>query len=204
MALFGRGGDQYEDLSQATEDAQSQIQEYYEQATSFMQPWQTAGVGGLEAWQAGLEPLAKPQDVYAQLLEGYQLSPQAQFEQQQALEQSIASGAATGMLGSGASAKALADYTQQLSSRDIQNYINNISRIYGGYLGGESGLAGMGEQAAGTMGGWAMGAGQSLADLTQQLGQISAMQEAQRQRGALGAITGATGMVAPYFMPGTR
>ena len=79
---------------------------------------------------------------------GYQQSPWAKFQMQQG-EQAAQQGAVAGGPAGGAEQKALERYGQGVSSKDQQQYYNNMMGAYQDYLGGEKGLAGQGLQAQG-------------------------------------------------------
>jgi hypothetical protein len=198
--MFGSSQD-YSDLENAITQSQQQINDYYNQALGFLSPYQQAGTQALSDFTTGLSPLKTPVTTYNQLVSGYSMSPQAQMEQQASLNQALSVGAATGMQGSGAQEKELAQYSQQITSKDLQNYINNIFKTYGGYMKGTGQIAQMGEKAGTTMGGWGMQTGKSIADLTEQLGQVQAMEkineENQKWQG-IGTLAGLTiGLLVP-------
>ncbi len=69
---------------------------------------------------------------------GYSQSPQAKYEQEQAMRASTAGGAASGMIGSGAFQKALMQNAGDISARDQQRYFGNVmgaNSAQMGYLG---------------------------------------------------------------------
>lgn len=207
--LFG-GGQQkaYEDINKSYQQAISAQQAALGRATGYMQPFYGAGVSGLGAYQQGLSAMADPQKFYQQMMSGYSMSPQAQFQQQQAIQAANQAAAASGMLGSGAEQKALANYTQQLTARDQQQWLNNMLGIYRGYLGGEQGLGQMGYGAAGQMGQWQTQSGRDIADLMARQGQAQAGIDLSRA-GALQNLLGlggsflTGGLVGGGYMPKT-
>jgi hypothetical protein len=67
-----------------------------------------------------------PVDYYNQIMQGYMESPQAKYEQEQALRAANAGGSASGMLGSGAYQKALQENAGNISSRDQQRFFGNV------------------------------------------------------------------------------
>ena len=112
-----------------------------------------------------------PQAFYQKMMSGYAMSPQAQMQQQQAIKSANQAAAASGMLGGGAEQKALADYSQQLSARDQQQWLQNMMGINTQYLGGLQDLMQRGFGAGQQMGGWTMGAGQDIGSLQNAIGQ---------------------------------
>lgn len=105
---------------------------YVQQQGQNLQPYQHAG-----DWQYG-QINQSPVDYYNQIMSGYNESPQAKYEQEQAIRASNAGGAASGMLGSGAQAKALQEHAADVSARDQQRFFGNVTganQMQMGYLG---------------------------------------------------------------------
>lgn len=194
MGNFLSGGQEkgYEDIQRALEQAQAQQRQYYQEAVGRLQPYMGAGVRGLGAYERGLAPLASPQEFYRQMISGYQTSPAVQQELQQAEQAAQYGGLATGLYGSGQQRKALADVAQQLTARDINDYFNRMSGIYGQYLGGQQRLAQAGQLAGTQAGQWGVLTGRDIAELQQQIGQAQYAQEVAKQRG-LGSLIGTIG-----------
>jgi hypothetical protein len=128
--LFGGGR---EAAAQRQEEAERQAmqayQQAFQQARAGMLPWQKAGVGALQRYQAALAPMADPAAFYRRMISGWQMSPGAQFQLQQA-EQAARRGAVAGVSpAGGAEQEALARYTQGLTSQDVQQYYQNLANI---------------------------------------------------------------------------
>jgi hypothetical protein len=187
----------YSNMADELGDAQNQITQYLQQATGYMQPFYDAGTQGLSAYQKGLSPLQNPVQLMNQLMGGYTESPYAQFQQQQSITAANAAGAASGMLGSGAEQKELMQQSQAISSKDMQQWLNNIFGIYKGYMGGEKNLMTQGYGAAGQMGNWNMQAGRDVVSLmdAQARAQAAAMKSAGSGAGGLiGGVVGGLGL----------
>lgn len=185
MGNFLSGGQEagYSDIIDAIKQAQTQQRGYYQEAVGRLQPYMAAGTRGLEAYERGLAPLATPQQFYKQMLAGYQTSPATQQELQQAEQAARYGGLATGMYGSGAQRKALADVAQQLTARDIGDYAQRMMGIYGMGLAGQQQLAQAGQLAGTQAGQWGMMTGQDIANLQAQIGQARYGQDVARQQG---------------------
>lgn len=79
-----------------------------------------------------------PAAYYDHIMQGYSESPQAKYEQEQAMRAANAGGAASGMLGSGAYQKAIQQNAADISGRDQQRYFGNVqgaNQMQMGYLG---------------------------------------------------------------------
>lgn len=197
--ISGGGSDASADMEKSLRQAQDLMKQYYGQATGYMQPFYNSGTQALGDYQKALSGMSNPQQFYQQMMQGYNTSPQAQFQQEQAQKASNQAAAAGGTLGGGAQQKSLADYTQQLTSRDQQQYLNNMLGIHGQYMGGLSGLEQQGYGSAGQMGNWAMNTGNELSNLMSQIGQSKAYGDISKGTGLSGLLGGLTGGLAGGF-----
>lgn len=176
------------------DDAYKRAQGQYDEAQGYMRPYQQGGAadynkyrGYVDQYGAGLNPGANiggwqrgqinqsPQDYYNSIMKGYDQSPQAKYEQDQSVRASNAGGAASGMLGSGASQKALQQNAADISGRDQQRYFGNVmgaNQMQMGYLDDyrnqqnnynamQQYLSNLGYGASGTMGQNSMNQGQN-------------------------------------------
>jgi hypothetical protein len=187
----------YNNMADTLGNAQDTINKYLQQATGYMQPFYDAGTQGLQAFQKGLSPLQNPVQVMDQLMGQYTESPYALFQQQQSITAANAAGAASGMQGSGAEQEQLMQESQAISSKDMQNWLNNIFGIYKGYMGGEKSLMSQGYGAAGQMGNWNMQAGRDITSLmdAQARAQAAAMKSgAGGIGGFVGGVVGGLGL----------
>lgn len=141
MSLFG-------DLFGGGESTAAQAsRQGYQNAQNYMQPYYQGGVenyGHYSDYLQGMnntlgqhqDPLsmgswmqgqigANQQDYYQNLIEGYNETPQAKYEQEQMMRAATQAGSASGMQGSGAQMKALQENAHDISSRDMQQYYQN-------------------------------------------------------------------------------
>lgn len=176
--------------------AGDQYQKYLGEAQNALNPWITAGQGALGNYQNALSPMGNSTGYINNLMNQYQASPWSQFQQQQGMKAMNNAASAGGMAGSGAQMKAAADYSQGLSSRDMQGWLQNNLDVTDRYLSGQSDISKMGLQGANSlsellgqlaesMGGAAYGAGQAQNNAnTDFLG---------------GMMGGASGALAPFM-----
>lgn len=105
---------------------------YSQQFGKNLAPWSNAG-----SWQYN-QINQSPVDYYNQIMQGYQESPQAKYEQQQAMNGANAAASASGMLGSGAYTKGVQQNAADIAARDQQRYYGNVmgaNQMQMGYLG---------------------------------------------------------------------
>lgn len=105
---------------------------YVQQQGQNLAPWQNTG-----SWQYG-QINQSPVDYYNQIMGGYNESPQAKYEQDQAMRAANAGGSASGMIGSGAYQKAIQQNAADISARDQQRFFQNVggaNQMQMGYMG---------------------------------------------------------------------
>lgn len=136
-------------LKQYYQQGRGDIQQGFQHALGYEQPYMQAGQQALGSY-LGTLGLGNRQDA----INRFKASPGYQFALQQGTQAVQRGEAARGLAGSGAEQKQLAQYGQGLANQE-----------YGQYQSKLAGLAGMGQQAATTAGGWSMGAGSGLAQL---------------------------------------
>lgn len=153
-------GDMAKNLGKAGSGIGQQTQQMQGQNAQAMNPWTGQGGNFLNQYYNALNSMGNPQEFYQKMMQGYQITPQAQQQIQQGIQSANAAGAASGMLGSGAEQTALQKQGQQIVDADQQQYLNNMQNIFGQYLGGLGGLQNQ-----------SMGANQWLQGLNSQLGE---------------------------------
>lgn len=197
-ALYREQADQY------GQQANPIIKEYLAKALGLMQPYEQLGRGALEKYRQASQEMIAP-DFINQQMQGYQMSPWAQNQLKQGQEAISSSAYARGLGGSTAQGRNLLDYSQGLTSRDMQRYLQNkmAARQYG--MEGLGTIGGRGQQAAGQMGAYNIGAGQSLLDVLRNQAAmrnqgILAQQEQNQQRAEqIGSMFPAIGNIMSQF-----
>jgi len=184
--LGGRGDDFTGGGEKTLQQAQDYIKQMGQQAIGQLAPYQQMGYGGLQKYAQALQPYGDPSQMYSQIMSGYQLSPAAQFQQQEGLKQLQNAMEARGMAGSGQEMKDILGYSQGLASQDMQQYLQNILGMGQTYLGGTAGLGQMGLGAAGQMGQFGLTSAGQYGNLAAQLAQVQAQAEAQKAASASG------------------
>lgn len=181
-------GQPYERAAERMEDIGDIAQQYYG-------PYAQAGQQALEDLQQRFGAMAQsPTDVMGDIMEQYEESPRAQFEQQQ-LERSLGNTAAAGgFAGTPYHQQQVGDQVQQLLSKDMERYLQDALGIQRTGLAGEQDIMGKGLQAGGqladvlgTLRGQQAGLG-FRGEMAQQTGQESitnALAKALQQRGGV-------------------
>jgi len=172
----GGAGQGYGDMMNQIRNGMGYYQGNFNNAMNGMMPWLQTGQNELGTYQKGVNAMQDPNFIN-NMMQQYQSSPLANLQQQQGLQAMNNQAAASGQLGSTAAAKGLDNYAQQVSSGDMNQYLQNRLGAYNNFLQGAGNIAGMGQQAANTMGGWGMQAGSDMANMYNNLGTAQAGQD---------------------------
>ncbi|QZN97779.1 DNA transfer protein [Symbiopectobacterium purcellii] len=141
-------------------------QQGYNSAVEWMSPYEEAGASAL----TGLQGLAgKPIDRNA-LLTQYFKSPEYSMMANQARYQGLNAAEATGGLGSTATGNMLSSIAPTLGQNYLADMTDQQQTMYNQLMG----LSNMGAQSANALGNFAVGQGNTMASLQQQMGQIKA------------------------------
>ncbi|MFP9529097.1 DNA transfer protein [Pectobacterium brasiliense] len=150
----------------AQDRAMAASQAGYNSAVEWMSPYEEAGASAL----TGLQGLAgKPIDRNA-LLTQYFKSPEYSMMANQARYQGLNAAEATGGLGSTATGNMLSSIAPALGQNYLADMTDQQQTMYAQLMG----LSNMGAQSANALGNFAVGQGNTMASLQQQMGQIKA------------------------------
>lgn len=116
-------------------------------------------------------PAAAPATQYTPGYSGFEASPGYQFRLSEGLKAAERSAAARGILGSGATLKALQRYGEGLASSEYENYANRLAALAGVGQTATAGTAAVGSQAAGGIAQAYQNAGNARASAYQNTGQ---------------------------------
>jgi hypothetical protein len=117
---------------------------YLNKATGALNPYQLNGQQGMQQFQGWLQQQANPSQFINNLMSHYQQSPMAQYQQQQAIRAANNSGSATGLAGSSAMNQQVQQNASNISSQDMQTWLQNVLGINQQYGQGQSQLMGQG------------------------------------------------------------
>lgn len=190
--LFGKhGADQYGNQIQ---NAQNESKDLYNQGLQYYQPYYDQGTDAFGKYGQAVDRMSDPTQFVNGIMDQYQESPGAQFQQQQGLMQANNASAASGSLGSPQEQIALQKYGQGVSNQDMQQYMQNALGVNSQYLSGLGNQSQMGFGAAQSMNQNRQGLADNLAELLQNLG-LSQAQGSQAMGGGLGGLLGGLGSI---------
>ena len=139
--LFGDSGAPYE-------DAMNQYKQYAAKAENTQNPFLQAGQGAIGPYQDWLKGMQNPSGFMNNLMGQYQQSPFAKYQQQQAMRAGTNAASAGGLMGSTPFAQQMQQNASNISSGDMQNWLQNVLGINNQYGHGQQNLMGMGQNSA--------------------------------------------------------
>lgn len=139
--LFGDAGSPYEDASKY-------LEQYLPQAQQYQKPFYEAGTAAIPEYQKWLQGMRNPSGFINNLMGQYQESPYAQNLQRQARQGGINAASASGLTGSTPFAQQMAQTAGNISSQDMNQWLQNVLGINTQYGAGQAGMMGMGQNSA--------------------------------------------------------
>jgi hypothetical protein len=139
--LFGDSGAPYE-------AAMDQYQQWGNKAQGAQNPFLQAGQGAIGNYQNWLQGQQNPSHFLNNLMGQYQESPWAKYQQQQALRMANNMGSATGLTGSSPLQLQAQQNAANISSQDMNNWLQNVLGINTQYGQGQQNLMAGGQGAA--------------------------------------------------------
>lgn len=184
QGIFGNSASPYESGANAYGET---VDKYLPEIRNNFAPYQNYGASALPAMNESygeargaygnaknsLSRMSDPEAFLNSILSKYSESPGAAFERQAGNKGITNAASASGMLGSGALMKSAAQYNQQLTSKDMQQFLENILGINKDYISGEmqraNGLNSLGTSGYGQQASMGLNASSSLASLIAQI-----------------------------------
>lgn len=139
--LFGDSGEPYE-------DAMDQWQQYLNQGQYIQSPFYQAGVGAIPEYQGWANSMKDPSDFINKLMSKYQESPWARYQQQEGIRAGNAFGSANGLSGSTPLLKQMQQNAQNISSKDMGDWLQRVLGINSRYGEAEGNLMRGGQMSA--------------------------------------------------------
>jgi hypothetical protein len=139
--LFGDSGKPYK-------DAQKQIERYFPQAQQYQQPFMQAGINAIPGMQNWLQSMQNPSQFINNQMGNYQESPFAHYQQQQGMRAAQNMGSASGMTGSTPLMQFAQQNAQDISGKDMNQWLQNVLGINTQYGQGMQNIMNMGQHSA--------------------------------------------------------
>lgn len=139
--LFGNSGDPYKQAGNA-------YQQWAQKGAAAQNPFWQAGANAIPDYQKWLQSQSDPSQFINNMMNNYQQSPWAKYSQQQGMRAGENAASASGMMGSTPFVQAMQQNAQNISSGDMQNWLQNVLGINTQYGQGEQNLMQGGQGAA--------------------------------------------------------
>lgn len=156
--LFGDSGAPYE-------DAMKQYQQWSNKAQGAQNPFLQAGQGAIGNFQNWLSGMQDPSQFINKLMGQYQESPWAKYQQQQSVRSGQNAASASGLLGSTPFAQQLQQNASNISSQDMNQWLQNVLGINTQYGAGNQSLINTGAGSANALTGLYNQMGQDMSGL---------------------------------------
>lgn len=154
--LFGGGGDPYN-------DAMKQYSKYANKAAGYQNPFYQSGVNSIPQYESWLTSMQDPTAFINNLMGGYQESPYAHYQQEQGMRAGTNMASATGLTGSTPFAQQLQENAQNISSKDMDQWLQNVLGINTQYGQGLNTNINRGQQSANMLSNIYSGLGNQMA-----------------------------------------
>lgn len=141
QGFFGNSGRPYE-------KAGEEYQKYFNQAPTAQQPYQQAGQNAIPQFQQWLQGQKDPAGFINKLMGQYQQSPWAKFQTEQANRYNTNDASAKGLIGSTPYQQAGEQFAHDISSQDMQSWLQNVLGINTQYGQGQHQLMEGGQHAS--------------------------------------------------------
>lgn len=189
--LTGNSGSPYE-------EAMKQYQQYAGKAEGTQNPFLEYGKAGMPLFQNWLQGMQNPSGFINNQMNNYQESPYAQFQQQQGLRAAQNMGSASGLTGSTPLMMQAQQNAQNISSQDMNQWLQNVLGINSQYGAGLNNQIQTGQGAANQLTGL-------YGDMGRQMGEAAYGQAAgqnQDKSNIWGGLLGMAGTVAGSMFGG--
>ena len=128
--------------------AMNQFSQFTNKAENAQNPFLQAGQGAIPGYQNWLNSMQDPSAFINNLMGNYQESPWAQYQQQQSVRAGTNAASASGLTGSTPFAQQLQQNASNISSQDMNQWLQNVLGINTQYGQGQEYLSGLGANAA--------------------------------------------------------
>lgn len=139
--LFGNSGKPYKEAGKVLED-------YLRRARDTQNPFLEMGKGAIPQFDEWLNGMKDPSGFINHLMGGYQESPFAKFQQEQAMRAAQNQGSASGLTGSTPLTQFAQQNARDISSQDMNTWLQNVLGINTQYGAGRQSQIAGGQHAA--------------------------------------------------------
>lgn len=186
--------------SKPYEDAQNEMEDKWQQAQGFQQPYTDAGKNQIGQLNQAENNLLDPSSLLANWMGKYQTSPYAKQSMDNAKESGLDAASSMGLMGSSTAINNIQNSSSNIMNADRQQFLNDLMQKYLSGIGIGQNMFGTGATTAGNLGHEAVNVGGNTAEMA--YGAAAAPQQllkdllASGAKAALMAGTGGAGAFA--------
>jgi len=183
--LFGDSGAPYG-------AAMDQYQEWANKAQNVQNPYLNAGTGAIPGMQSWLQGMQNPSQFINNQMANYQESPYAKYQQQQGMNAAQNMGSASGLTGSTPLMQFAQQNAQNISSKDMDQWLQHVLGINTQYGQGMQNMMNMGQGAANSL-------TNMYGNMGQQMGQAAYGQKAGEGSDFMNMLGGIGSMIGSFL-----
>ncbi len=183
--MFGNSGSPYKNAS-------NQYMNYANQGTAVQNPFLQAGTSAIPDYQTWLQSMQDPTAFINNTMGQYQESPWAQYEQKQSINAANNMGSASGLTGSTPMQLQAQQNASNISSQDMNQWLQNVLGINTQYGAGQQNLMNMGQQSANSL-------TNMYGQMGQNMGQMAYGQKAGQNQDFMNMLGGGLSGLSSFF-----
>lgn len=161
-------------------------------AADIQSPFYQAGTWAIPNYENAISKYSDPQAYFNQIMNGYSMSPYAQYQEDQAMRAGTNAASASGMSGSTPYTQQMEQTAANISTEDMDKYFADIMGINQDYTQGLSRLMTGGQQSANAL-------TQFLGSLVKGMGRADAMSQMGKAKAGSDDLAGLMSMVGGFF-----
>ena len=195
MALGGLGGlfgGLFGDSGKPYDKAMEQYQQFANLAQGTQQPYLNAGTGAIGDYQKWLKGQQDPSKFINNMMGQYQISPYAQYLTQQAQRAGQNAASASGLMGSTPFLEQMQQNASNISSADMNQWLQNVLGINTQYGQGQQNLMQGGQNAANSL-------TNMYNQMGQQMGEAAYGKESGKQQDFWNTLGGIGGLIGSFL-----
>ncbi len=162
---FGKGIDSFLHPEQGYKDAAKQMQEYFQKAQGYQEPYRQAGLDQTGRLNTAENNLLDPSALLSKWMQSYETSPFAQKTMANAKDAGLGAASSMGLMGSSTALGNIEGSAHDIMNADRGNFLSDLMDKYMKGIGIGQNMYGVGAQTAGNMGNQAMDMGGNMGEM---------------------------------------
>lgn len=165
IPVVGKGIDSFLNPDQGYKDAAKQMQQYFQQAQNYQEPYRAQGMNQMGRLFSAEDQLLDPSKLLAKWMGSYEESPFAQKSMANAKESGLDAASSMGLMGSSPAITNIQNSSGDIMNADRQQYMNDMMQKFMAGIGISQNMFNTGAATAGNMGNQAMQMGGNMGEM---------------------------------------